>query len=383
VSKSTVSRSHSAWRRLAEAVALVGISLLLASVGGELLLRFLRPQIFDIHPPGMYTEDPVLGYTLTPNFTGTIQRSEFTVPVRVGKGGLRSWEGGPKAADTFRILVLGDSQAFGFGVGDDQTFAAQLERLLAERHPGVSIEVINGGIPGYGTADQVAFLRARGAEIDPDLIVLQFLSVNDLKENRYPATTWAKIENGMLTAKQVDTSPEELVDVIWRWHRYLKLHSHLLRLLSDSVGYLTIRLGWSGSQDSLWGEDFTDEDAALGRSLLVEVAELGRELGADTLFLYTTGQAQVLDGTVDGLRSLEVVEAAAEASGATCIDVGTAMSRRSDRLDLYYRKDGHWTPQGHRAVAEIVIAHLEAARNTFEPGPGASFQAEDSDRVVN
>ncbi len=382
MSKSTVSRTHSAWRRLGEAAALLAVGLLVASVGAELLLRFLRPQIFEIHPPGMYVEDPVLGYTLTPTFSGTIQRSEFTVPVTVGAGGLRSWEGGAKAADTFRILVLGDSQAFGFGVGDDETFAAQLETLLAARHPGLSIEVINGGIPGYGTADQVAYLRARGAEIDPDLIVLQFLSVNDLKENRYPAVTWAKIENGMLTAKNVDTSPEELLDVIWRWHRYLKLHSHLLRLLSDSAGYLAIRLGWSGSQESLWGEDFTEEDAALGRELLVEVAELGRELGADTLFLYTTGQAHVLDGTANSLRSLEVVEAAAEASGATCIDVGTAMSRRSDRLDLYYRKDGHWTPQGHRALAEIVFDQLEAWL-AFEPGLGADATAKDPGRVVN
>lgn len=335
------------------------VGLVIAGLGGEILLLFLRPQVFQIHPPGMYQEDSELGYTLTPAFEGTIRRSEFTVSLRIGEGALRKWEGEEQGSETLRILVLGDSQAFGFGVGDDETLSSHLEAMLSAASPERSIEVINGGIPGYGTADQLAFLEARGREIDPDLIILQFLSVNDLKENRYPAVTWATIDDGMLTAKSSSgTEEEELLDVLWRWHRYLKLHSHLLRLLSDSAGYLAIRLGWSGTQDSLWGEDFTPEDAALGEELLVRLAEVGHELGAETWFLFTTGQAHVLDGTAAGLRSRRVLESAALSAGAPWIDIATEMGERPDRLELYYRKDGHWTPQGHRAAAEIVARHL-------------------------
>ena len=358
--------------------------MVVAAIGAEILLRILRPQIFEVHPRGMYLQHPTLGYTLAPDFEGTIRRSEFTVPVRIGHGALRQWDGEGKRSGVFRILVMGDSQAFGFGVGDDETLAWHLEAMLSTAHPDRVIEVINAGIPGYGTADQLAFLRARGEEIDPDLIILQFLSVNDLQENRYPAATWATIEDGMLTAKSGSDSPDqEWRDVLWRSHRYLKLHSHLGRLLSDSAGYLAIRLGWSGTQDSLWGEDFTVEDAAVGEALLVQLAEVGRDLDAESLYLFTTGQAHVLDGTAEGLRSREVLESAARASQIAWIDVATEMSERPDRLDLYYRKDGHWTPQGHRAVAEIVTRHLETGLSVTEKSGSSEFEEGNGSTVVN
>jgi lysophospholipase L1-like esterase len=70
-----------------------------------------------------------------------------------------------------RILVLGDSVVFGTGVADDETFPAQLQRVLEERYQWRG-EVLNGGAPGYNTAAEAAYLRLRGPELAPDRILL-------------------------------------------------------------------------------------------------------------------------------------------------------------------------------------------------------------------
>jgi lysophospholipase L1-like esterase len=338
---------------------LVG-GILAGLVLGEEMLRLLSPQIFPIHPPGLYKADSDVAYVLTPGFTGSVRRAEFDSPVTIGKAGLRGADPRLRRSNTFRILVLGDSLAWGFGVDDDETFAARLETLLSGRYPALDIQVLNGAVPGYGTADELAYLRSRGVKLDPDLVIVQFLSVNDLLENQMPASQWAAVRDGMLVARTREKE-REAVTLLPFWERIrgsLKQHSHLARLVSDVVGYLGTRAGLLGDIDALWGEDFSDENARRGRDLLVEIAHTTRELGATILFLYTTGQAQVVGDSYRPPRSAAVVEAAASGSGAPWIDASASLQSRDDRLELYYPKNGHWTARGHTAIAEILASKL-------------------------
>src|SRR5439155_1603493 len=70
----------------------------------------------------------------------------------------------PKPDGRFRIVTLGDSVAIGMGVADDETFSAQTERLLRQRFPGKDLDVVNLGIPGYDTRQEVGLLRRHAAE---------------------------------------------------------------------------------------------------------------------------------------------------------------------------------------------------------------------------
>ncbi|HEX2254259.1 MAG TPA: SGNH/GDSL hydrolase family protein [Thermoanaerobaculia bacterium] len=78
-----------------------------------------------------------------------------------------------KPAATFRVVVLGDSIAAGWGVEDyADTFPARLETELVRR--GVPAEVLNFGVTGYNTAQAVETLAARALAFDPDLVVLAY-----------------------------------------------------------------------------------------------------------------------------------------------------------------------------------------------------------------
>src|SRR3954451_15931747 len=77
-----------------------------------------------------------------------------------------------KPPGTLRVLALGDSHTQGYEVRQDATFSAVLERYLTSR--GVRAEVLNTGVSGFSTAEEVVFLENEGYRYQPDVVVLGF-----------------------------------------------------------------------------------------------------------------------------------------------------------------------------------------------------------------
>ena len=85
-----------------------------------------------------------------------------------------------KANGTTRIVVLGDSHMAGFEVRQEQTLSATLERYLNGQ--GVRAEVINTGVSGFSTAEELVVLENEALKYDPDFVILA-LSSNDFEDN--------------------------------------------------------------------------------------------------------------------------------------------------------------------------------------------------------
>ncbi len=77
-----------------------------------------------------------------------------------------------------RIVVIGDSLAFGYGVAEAETFARRLEARLSEDG---DTEVVNLGVSGYGPFNEAAWLEGRGMRYAPDVVLVQFC-INDLND---------------------------------------------------------------------------------------------------------------------------------------------------------------------------------------------------------
>jgi|KBSSwiStaDraftv2_1062776.scaffolds.fasta_scaffold67172_2 lysophospholipase L1-like esterase len=71
-----------------------------------------------------------------------------------------------------RILVLGDSVAFGTGLDEAASIPRRLEHALAER--GIEGEVLNGGVPGYDSTQEARALELLDPEVDPDLVLVVY-----------------------------------------------------------------------------------------------------------------------------------------------------------------------------------------------------------------
>lgn len=89
----------------------------------------------------------------------------------------------PKPAGTLRVVLLGDSFVFGWGVEADQRLGVLLERWLRERSgpDAPDVECLHLGVPSWNLLAECAFLRRQLDRLQPDL-VLHFTVHNDLDD---------------------------------------------------------------------------------------------------------------------------------------------------------------------------------------------------------
>ena len=157
------------------------VALLLSSItfvlgAGELVARCLLPAPLPwLYPQIRYRPDPALIFSLLPD-----QRSySADKTVSINSRGLR---GGtlPYGRDARpRILVLGDSIVFGYGVMEGEDVSSRVRGRLAEK--GMEVEILNTGVPSYNLDQEVAFLEQEGLRYSPDWVVVGFCW-NDLSD---------------------------------------------------------------------------------------------------------------------------------------------------------------------------------------------------------
>jgi hypothetical protein len=302
----------------------------------------------------MYIDDNDVGYVLNPGFKGYIERSEFKIPISINQNGLRGKNFSQKNDSIYRILILGDSQTFGFGVKEDKTFAVYLEKCLNEGNF-KKYEVLNAGVPGYGTADQLNFLKSIGPQSKPDLVILQFLSDNDIHENLNPAKRSVYVKDGWLVTRDgsdfFDESP------FWRkWEHWLKSNFHSAKFLSERIGYLILKSGLMGGdiKKDFWGENFSKEEEKLLEMNLVEMFNFTKKIDSKFVVLFTTGQGQVLSEKDPDLNSEKLMKGIIIKQNIEWINVFRIIRENDERTTFYYPIDGHWKPAGHRFVAEVL-----------------------------
>src|ERR1700749_992120 len=162
--------------KLAFVAASVVVSLLIFEV-------FLRATGFTY--PVFYQPDEVRGYSLRPGMEGWY-RKEGEAFIRINSDGLRDREHAKqKPPGVFRIAVVGDSYAEAFQVEQEKAFWSVLERRLQDCQAlaGRKVEVINFGVSGYGTAQELLTLREKVWNYSPDLVLLAVTTNNDVLDN--------------------------------------------------------------------------------------------------------------------------------------------------------------------------------------------------------
>ncbi len=142
-------------------------------------------RLAQISYPYFHEPDPHRGYSLSPGVEGWYT-NENRAYIRINSLGMRDREHSvPKPAKTFRVAVLGDSFTEAFQVDREKTFWSVLENELADcpTFSDKTPEVLNFGVGGYGTGQELLTLRHHVWRFDPDLVLLAFFSGNDARNN--------------------------------------------------------------------------------------------------------------------------------------------------------------------------------------------------------
>ncbi|HWM88502.1 MAG TPA: hypothetical protein VNO33_21750 [Kofleriaceae bacterium] len=149
----------------------------------------------------LYVADPELGVRLEPGEQKLQFRANPVTSIRVNADGYRGADlPAPRSGE---ILVVGDSQVFGLGVEEEETFSSQLAGLTGR-------PVVNGGVPTYGPLEYTQVVREMMARRRPRTVVYAVNFVNDLFENDRPNRDRHRVWDGW--AVRSETAPEEMVD---------------------------------------------------------------------------------------------------------------------------------------------------------------------------
>ncbi len=184
--------------RWAVAVIIVAVNLaLLAAI--ELGVRFYldHNQVYDIEMSRyarklkIPSQNPRIGHEHRPGASAHL----MGVDVSINRDGLRDRDFAVGQSASHRIIVLGDSLTFGWGVEFHDTFAKRLERSLGEKGP---VEVLNFGHGNYNTVQEVDLFLDKGLAYEPDQVVL-FFFINDAEETPV-RSRWGFLERSELVS---------------------------------------------------------------------------------------------------------------------------------------------------------------------------------------
>lgn len=168
-------------RRLRTRLLLVVLSPLVLL--GVLEVVFRNLGYAEVH--ARYFDSELGGTRFYPNRTNTMTANGREVgKATINPAGFRGpWFADSKTPGIPRVAVIGDSVTFGWSVADDETFPAQLSDLL--EHGEVPHEVVNLGVPGYNTENELALYRQVVRPHDPDVLILA-VTTNDLEPTTIP-----------------------------------------------------------------------------------------------------------------------------------------------------------------------------------------------------
>lgn len=206
------------------------LSLIVTFLIGETFCRIMglgKPNPALSGPKQLYVPDPnpKVSFHLRAGYEDYV----YGANVKVNSQGLRDnlipYERTP---DTKRILILGDSVAFGFGVEMEETFAQQWEDWL-NRQPGQSWEIVNSGVPAYTAVQEINWFASEGVRYRPDAIVISYV-MND-PEPIYPLGPDGKLQHTDLDeylGKIASHIPKPLLPLTERLHLLKTLNRILL-----------------------------------------------------------------------------------------------------------------------------------------------------------
>ena len=367
------------------------VSRVLLALGGcvgallvlEVVVRLIEPR--EVMRYFFEHADPVLHHAFVPNATGHYKTAEFETHYAINSLGLRDREiAGDKPPGVVRILMVGDSYTEGDGVEADETFSKCLERELRKQFGQDSVEVINAGVGSYSSLLEYLYLRTRGIRLKPDLVILNFDLSDVYDDLKY--TAQARFDSSGIPSG-VSPDPEQadgsfLVTVkdffkqntrLYNFVR-LRIDRYLEAARRGEVHYGDLRFDKYAMLRASY-HPFSGNDWKTTEGYLLLIRDLlRREQIGFWLTVYPYGnqvsrtewaQGRLFWGfrpdTVYSTWPQEHLVAFCQAESIRAINLCGAFVRASGHLSpLYLPYNGHWTPLGHRVVADALEPDVAA-----------------------
>lgn len=321
---------------------------------------------------GIFVRSLELGWRTRPNMNQELRFCEGTseVTIRTNSGGFRDVEHPILPhSDIPRVVVLGDSFTFGYGVRNDEIFTSHLQEILPQ------VEIVNLGVSAYNLAQEHKVLRTDGLAYEPSVVLLAFCQ-NDITKQEIP-----------IPRPSADPASHG------GFRHFVRTHSYLCDLLAIRIASskpLTKSLGRLGIVHPLKGYD--DLNDSLRPALInypPSLVECWNSTVEELSSIQQTCQvigARLLVATIPARESVDPeslsstlacvafeadqfeldkpyreLEMFCQTQGISYVNPCSAF--RAARDPLYISQDIHFNARGHRLFAELVAPTLRQLLN--------------------
>lgn len=335
---------------------LILVGFLLGAIFAEIVLR-----VAGYSYPEFYSLDQSRGYGLRPGAEGWY-RKEGGAYVRINSDGLRDQEHSLlKPPDTIRIAVIGDSYPEALSVSLDEAFWWVMGKKLQECNafPGKKIELLNFGVSGYGTAQELLTIREQVWKYSPDIVMLAFTTNNDITDNLRALKKTDEIpyfvyRDNQLTLDDSFKNSQAFrlrQSGISRFGRWLRDHSRLVQAITQGHhGFKILVSTWRARRSQKAQPPPAPADQTAGTDQKADLLSRSEELGTDNLVYLEPGNAvwndawRVTDGLILEMRN-EVAARGAKFVVVTLTngpqvlpdpEVREAFKKRFGVTDLFY-----------------------------------------------
>jgi lysophospholipase L1-like esterase len=302
------------------------------------------PEVYYVRAPNLrarreYAEHPGGGWVMATNSQGFREDAEL-----------------PAAPDA-RVVVLGDSHVDG-ACNNRYSFANVLERMLAERHAGATVDVVNAGVGSHSFYNYLGGVTKYGRELEPDAIVCTIYGGNDFLGVLRPLHYFLR--------KPLPVGDRAYYETLDRFRRVAAGRA------DRNLGQAILQLSYLNYYPEL-----ADQAVETAVALTREMAARAEELGVALVFLYLpplwdvqleryepdpelllralrllgADKARTADGWAD--RWI----AAVHALELPLVDLRDAF--RAAEEELYWHHDHHINLEGHRRAAEALLPVVE------------------------
>jgi len=369
-------------------------------VVGSVVLFVLALEIFlrmtGLQPDFFYQLDPDISATFLPNkqgwhVFGTNQSRRQWVEINSYGYRDREWPI-EKDAGTFRVALLGDSYIAGIEVALEHRISGLLENHLNQVAPPDRLyEVMNFGVVGYGTAQELETFRRRVLQFGPDMAILFVYLGNDLYNNsRELDPEPNKLHYTLDDSGNLVRLPFTISDNFFK--QWLRHHSKAYLFVRDRIKTVqavnrvlvtwglmqdTIPPGYEGKEQAsnlfqhsqyLLETASTIETAwQITEALIGEIQRLALKNSIPFGLVIVPTKEEILNvapstleiSRVDMQKSIKRMDEICQTLEANCLQLVGEFRDREVSVEEYFIVDeGHWTEKGHAIAAQAVFDWL-------------------------
>jgi hypothetical protein len=356
-------------------IGLIGLLGYLGLLGGEMTIRQLDPQEFSGWGERIsLMPDATTGWHLQPNQQKTRLRWEhYDYKVTANSLGFPAPEYAiEKAPNTLRIMTTGDAFTSAEGINTEDSWARQLEQVLAKQFPDRKVEVMNFAITGHGPNQYSAVIEKYAPIYRPDIILAEFF-VNDFQD----VLTTDESFRDQIGFQKVPQDNWKFLLTLSHLRRFIKT-----RWVVPSIAALSHTPGHGQEWGHLYSMDRQGKAWQEGQTPLsnrmAAIQKVADRIGAKVIVPMVPSSLQVCKpgdlpyypakGPLEKLLAdkdrydinlpQNLIQAAAKTSGVGYYDLRPVL--KSLPNCPYHPANMHWLPMGHEAVANFMANQLVA-----------------------